>query len=75
MTAAGGGAPPPSPLDGEGRDGGSASTSAEGAPFDPRLYDQLCFACGARNPVGLHLHFAREGVDAVVCRYEPRAQD
>ena len=81
MKSPGGEAPPPSLLEGEGRDGGSASTvvpastSAEGAPFDPRLYDQLCFACGARNPAGLHLHFAREGVDAVVCRYAPRAQD
>ena len=29
--------------------------------FDARLYDQVCFACGARNEHGLHLHFSRDG--------------
>ncbi len=40
--------------------------------FDERLYDQVCFACGARNQHGLHLRFSREvseaGGGAVVCR-------
>jgi uncharacterized protein (TIGR00369 family) len=43
--------------------------------FDPRLYDQICFACGDRNAAGLHLHFEREGEAGVTCRYEPREQD
>src|SRR6187402_1800162 len=43
--------------------------------FDPRLYDQICFACGDRNSAGLHLHFEREGADGVSCRYEPKEQD
>lgn len=42
--------------------------------FDPRLYDQVCFACGDRNPNGLHLKFEREA-DGVVCRYTPRESD
>jgi len=43
--------------------------------FDPRLYDQICFACGDRNSAGLHLHFERDGVQGVACRYEPKEQD
>ena len=50
----------------------------EGA-FDERLYDQVCFACGARNQHGLHLRFARDpehpGEGAVVCRYDPKPED
>ncbi len=45
------------------------------APFDPRLYDQICFACGDRNTAGLHLHFDREGTDGVVCTYAPKESD
>ncbi len=47
--------------------------------FDERLYDQVCFACGARNQHGLHLRFSREvseaGGGAVVCRYDPKPED
>ena len=47
--------------------------------FDPRLYDQVCFACGARNQHGLHLRFSREAAEAgggaVVCRYDPKPED
>ncbi|MDA0364573.1 MAG: PaaI family thioesterase [Chloroflexi bacterium] len=47
--------------------------------FDPRLYDQVCFACGGRNPHGLHLRFSRdtsvEDGGAVICRYDPRPED
>ncbi|MGE3960267.1 MAG: PaaI family thioesterase [Dehalococcoidia bacterium] len=46
--------------------------------FDPRHYDQICFACGDRNPHGLHMRFARDtdGPDgAVICRYQPREAD
>ena len=43
--------------------------------FDPRLYDQICFACGARNAHGLHLRFEREEAAAVVCRYTPKPED
>ncbi|MEX2446596.1 MAG: PaaI family thioesterase [Dehalococcoidia bacterium] len=45
------------------------------APFDPRLYDQVCFACGARNAHGLHLHFERDGEDGVLSRYDPKPED
>lgn len=46
--------------------------------FDPRHYDQICFACGDRNPHGLHMRFERdpEGPEgAVLCRYTPREAD
>ena len=43
--------------------------------FDPRLYDQNCFACGAHNPHGLHLRFERDGADGVLSRYDPKAAD
>lgn len=46
--------------------------------FDPRHYDQICFACGDRNPHGLHMRFERDpdGPDgAVICRYRPREAD
>ena len=47
--------------------------------FDARLYDQVCFACGARNEHGLHLHFSRDGAieggGAVICRYDPKPED
>lgn len=46
-----------------------------GGEFDARLYDQVCFACGARNRHGLHLRFRRDGAGAVVCRYEPKPED
>ena len=46
-----------------------------GGDFDPRLYDQVCFACGGRNQHGLHLRFSRDGDGAVVCRYEPKPED
>ncbi len=39
--------------------------------FDPRYYDQVCFACGDRNPHGLHMRFERDG-DGVLARYQPR---
>lgn len=45
------------------------------AAFDPRLYDQVCFACGDRNARGLHLHFERVGTDGVRCRYDPQPED
>lgn len=46
--------------------------------FDPRHYDQICFACGDRNPHGLHMRFeldpdGPEG--AVLSRYQPREAD
>ncbi|RLT33678.1 MAG: PaaI family thioesterase [Chloroflexi bacterium] len=43
--------------------------------FDARLYDQVCFACGARNEHGLHLHFSRDGEGAVICRYDPKPEN
>ncbi len=46
--------------------------------FDPRHYDQICFACGDRNPHGLHMRFELdpEGPEgAVLCRYQPRDAD
>ena len=43
--------------------------------FDPRLYDQVCFACGGRNQHGLHLRFAHDGDGAVICRYQPKLED
>lgn len=46
--------------------------------FDPRHYDQICFACGDRNPHGLHMRFERdpEGPEgAILCRYQPREAD
>ena len=43
--------------------------------FDPRLYDQVCFACGGRNEHGLHLRFSRHGDGAVICRYDPKPED
>jgi uncharacterized protein (TIGR00369 family) len=46
--------------------------------FDPRLYDQVCFACGGRNQHGLHLRFSRDlsqGSGAVICRYDPKPED
>ena len=46
--------------------------------FDPRHYDQVCFACGDRNPLGLHMRFERdpEGpAGAVRCHYRPREAD
>jgi acyl-coenzyme A thioesterase PaaI-like protein len=46
--------------------------------FDPRHYDQICFACGDRNPHGLHMRFERdpEGPEgAVICHYQPREAD
>ncbi len=49
-----------------------------GGGFDPRHYDQICFACGDRNSHGLHMRFevdpdGPEG--AVVCHYQPREAD
>jgi uncharacterized protein (TIGR00369 family) len=46
--------------------------------FDVRLYDQVCFACGNRNPHGLHLRFEPDrGVEGggVLARYAPKAED
>ncbi len=49
-----------------------------GRYFDERLYEQVCFACGRLNSIGLHLRFVpvvegeRSGVEA---RYEPRPED
>ncbi len=43
-----------------------------GAPGGPWLNDttefQQCFVCGARNPIGLHLHFRNEG-DLIVAEF------
>jgi acyl-coenzyme A thioesterase PaaI-like protein len=56
----------------------SDSGDASGRHFDERLYEQVCFACGRLNSIGLHLRFApirhgeRDGVEA---RYQPRAED
>lgn len=49
-------------------------------PFDPRRYDQVCFACGDRNPHGLHMRFEPDpegdpAAGAVLCRYQPREAD
>ena len=49
--------------------------SAHAGDFDPRLYDQVCFACGGRNQHGLHLRFSRDGEGAVICRYTPKPED
>ena len=57
--------------------------SSDGRYFDERLYDQVCFACGRLNSIGLHLRFApvleagatgdeRAGVEA---HYHPRPED
>ncbi len=46
--------------------------------FDERLYEQVCFACGRHNSIGLRLTFAPIEVDGragVEARYEPREQD
>ncbi|MDA0815346.1 MAG: PaaI family thioesterase [Chloroflexi bacterium] len=46
--------------------------------FDPRHYEQICFACGDRNPHGLHMRFERDPdgpAGAVVCYYSPRDAD
>ncbi len=48
--------------------------------FDPRHYDQVCFACGDRNPHGLHMRFERDPdadpeAGAILCRYDPREAD
>ncbi len=53
----------------------SSTGQTAGSDFNPRLYEQVCFACGGLNEHGLHLHFSRDGAGAVVCRYEPRPQD
>jgi len=42
--------------------------------FDPRYYDQVCFACGDRNPHGLHMRFELDG-EGVLARYQPREAD
>lgn len=34
---------------------------------------QLCFACGQRNPYGLHLTFRREG-ETIVADFQPQAE-
>ena len=55
------------------------ATPAANGEFDPRLYDQICFACGGRNPHGLHLRFRRDAggaeAGAVICRYDPKPED
>lgn len=43
--------------------------------FEHRYYNQICFACGARNPHGLHMQFERDGEAAVRCHYQPREAD
>ncbi len=43
--------------------------------FHERYYDQICFACGDRNPHGLHLRFNRDGEAGVVATFVPRAVD
>jgi len=48
--------------------------------FDPRAYDQICFACGDRNPHGLHMRFQLDPdappEDAtVISYYHPREAD
>ena len=46
--------------------------------FDPRHYDQICFACGDRNEHGLHMRFERDpdGPEgSIICRYTPRPAD
>ena len=42
--------------------------------IDPELFgpDQQCFGCGPTNPVGMKLHFHRDGEDAVVTTLHPR---
>ena len=41
-------------------------------PLDPYTFgaEQQCFGCGPHNPVGMRLHFERDG-DAVVTRFVP----
>lgn len=34
---------------------------------------QLCFACGQRNPYGLHMVFQQEG-DSIVCDFMPQVE-
>lgn len=43
-------------------------------PLDPHLFgpDQQCFGCGPTNPVGMRLHFHRDGPDAVVTTLDAR---
>jgi acyl-coenzyme A thioesterase PaaI-like protein len=33
--------------------------------------DQMCFACGTKNPAGLHLQFTPEGEQGLRCEYVP----
>ncbi len=33
--------------------------------------DQMCFACGRKNPIGLHLHFEPEGAEGLRSEYTP----
>ncbi len=47
---------------------------ADDAPFDPALYEQYCFACGRRNPIGLQLRFVR-AAGGVRALYTPRDED
>jgi hypothetical protein len=46
---------------------GAGAPAVAGAPFVDNDY---CFACGTRNPLGLHLKFAREG-ELYVTRVRP----
>ena len=45
--------------------------------IDPTLREQYCFGCGRHNPIGFHLVFERDAVQAtgVVTRYTPRPED
>lgn len=56
----------------------SSFSDVRGHGFDPRHYDQICFACGDRNPHGLHMRFEHDpdGPEgSVICHYQPREAD
>ena len=57
-----------------GRTSGEGAPADAPAPIDPRLRAQYCFGCGEHNPIGLRLHFERDG-EGVSARYRPRRED
>ncbi len=57
-----------------GRTSGEGAPADAPAPIDPRLRAQYCFGCGEHNPIGLRLHFERDG-EGVSAHYRPRRED
>ena len=42
-----------------------------GVPFDAKMYEQICFACGTQNQSGLNMRFSRLSDETVECIYTP----